>query len=167
MLIFLGPLKHQQVDVILGLGRVRGVVMAVWTGVRIGPHSDLTRVPASLLPLSAIAIASSTKPRVLLQLGLELQKLCGVGLRFEHGEMGEGQAQADAEDEDRAALDSEDMADEEEAEGKGAKVSGVLAEEFAMGGPLNRVYWPPGREDWLRPPKQALKKGQLDSDEFC
>jgi UV DNA damage endonuclease len=27
-----------------------------------------------------------------------------------------------------------------------------------MGGPDNRVYWPPTMEDWLRPPKRVLKK---------
>ncbi|KAJ0129848.1 Gastrula zinc finger protein XlCGF26.1 [Fusarium oxysporum f. sp. albedinis] len=29
----------------------------------------------------------------------------------------------------------------------------VGAEDFAMGGPNNRVYWPEGMEDWLRPKK--------------
>ncbi|KAF5703904.1 uv-damage endonuclease [Fusarium mundagurra] len=29
----------------------------------------------------------------------------------------------------------------------------VSAENFAMGGPSNRVYWPEGMEDWLRPKK--------------
>ncbi|KAH7205325.1 UV-endonuclease UvdE-domain-containing protein, partial [Fusarium oxysporum] len=29
----------------------------------------------------------------------------------------------------------------------------VSAEDFGMGGPNNRVYWPEGREDWLRPKK--------------
>ncbi|KAH7202732.1 UV-endonuclease UvdE-domain-containing protein [Fusarium oxysporum] len=29
----------------------------------------------------------------------------------------------------------------------------VSAEDFAMGGPNNRVYWPEGMEDWLRPKK--------------
>lgn len=30
--------------------------------------------------------------------------------------------------------------------------------ELAMGGPEGRVYWPPGMEDWLRPPKRVVKK---------
>jgi UV DNA damage endonuclease len=31
-------------------------------------------------------------------------------------------------------------------------------EEVGMGGPEGRVYWPPGMEDWLRPPKRVVKK---------
>lgn len=33
----------------------------------------------------------------------------------------------------------------------------VTAEEFAMGGKDNRVYWPLGREDWLKPKKREGK----------
>jgi len=33
----------------------------------------------------------------------------------------------------------------------------VPLDEVAMGGPQNRVYWPPGREDWLRPLKRGAK----------
>lgn len=31
-------------------------------------------------------------------------------------------------------------------------------EEVGMGGPEGRVYWPPGMEEWLRPPKRVIKK---------
>lgn len=31
-------------------------------------------------------------------------------------------------------------------------------EELGMGGPEGRVYWPPGMEEWLRPPKRIVKK---------
>ena len=31
-------------------------------------------------------------------------------------------------------------------------------EEIGMGGPEGRVYWPPGMEEWLRPPKRVVKK---------
>lgn len=31
-------------------------------------------------------------------------------------------------------------------------------EEVGMGGPLGRVYWPPGMEEWLRPKKREVKK---------
>ncbi|KAF1944233.1 UV-endonuclease UvdE [Clathrospora elynae] len=34
----------------------------------------------------------------------------------------------------------------------------VPEEEVGMGGPEGRVYWPPGMEDWLRPPKRIIKK---------
>lgn len=30
--------------------------------------------------------------------------------------------------------------------------------EVGMGGPEGRVYWPPGMEHWLRPPKRVVKK---------
>ncbi|KAH7090767.1 UV-endonuclease UvdE-domain-containing protein [Paraphoma chrysanthemicola] len=31
-------------------------------------------------------------------------------------------------------------------------------DEVGMGGPEGRVYWPPGMEEWLRPPKRIVKK---------
>jgi UV DNA damage endonuclease len=34
----------------------------------------------------------------------------------------------------------------------------VPEEEVNMGGPHGRVYWPPGMEHWLRPPKRVVKK---------
>jgi UV DNA damage endonuclease len=34
----------------------------------------------------------------------------------------------------------------------------VPEEEIGMGGPENRVYWPPGMEEWLRPKKREVKK---------
>jgi UV DNA damage endonuclease len=34
----------------------------------------------------------------------------------------------------------------------------VPEEEVGMGGPEGRVYWPPGMEEWLRPPKRIVKK---------
>lgn len=38
--------------------------------------------------------------------------------------------------------------------------------EQGMGGPENRVYWPVGMEDWLRPQKRELiKKRKADNDE--
>jgi UV DNA damage endonuclease len=30
--------------------------------------------------------------------------------------------------------------------------------EVGMGGPEGRVYWPPGMEDWLKPPKRVVVK---------
>ncbi|KAK0702582.1 UV-endonuclease UvdE-domain-containing protein [Apiosordaria backusii] len=48
----------------------------------------------------------------------------------------------------------------------------VTALEFGMGGPENRVYWPPGMEEWLKPRKRqasknnkAGKRGLEDGDE--
>jgi len=34
----------------------------------------------------------------------------------------------------------------------------VPEEEVGMGGPDNRVYWPPGMDEWLRPKKREIKK---------
>lgn len=34
----------------------------------------------------------------------------------------------------------------------------VDPEEFGMGGPEGRVYWPPGHEDWLRPKKRVISR---------
>lgn len=37
----------------------------------------------------------------------------------------------------------------------------VSEEDFGMGGPNNRVYWPEGMEEWLRPRKRVVtKKGE-------
>lgn len=42
----------------------------------------------------------------------------------------------------------------------------VTAEEFAMGGPLNRVYWPLGMEHWLKPKKrESNSKIKVDPEE--
>jgi UV DNA damage endonuclease len=41
----------------------------------------------------------------------------------------------------------------------------VPEEDVGMGGTENRVYWPPGMDEWLRPKKREVKKkteGQLD-----
>ncbi|KAK7420187.1 UV-damage endonuclease [Neonectria punicea] len=40
----------------------------------------------------------------------------------------------------------------------------VSADDFGMGGPNNRVYWPEGMEEWLRPRKREVKKGKKDMD---
>jgi UV DNA damage endonuclease len=39
----------------------------------------------------------------------------------------------------------------------------VTSEEFGMGGPLGRVYWPMGCEDWLHPKKKERKAKPDDS----
>lgn len=44
----------------------------------------------------------------------------------------------------------------------------VPEEEVGMGGPENRVYWPLGMEEWLRPRKREVKKkgkGEVEEDE--
>lgn len=37
-------------------------------------------------------------------------------------------------------------------------------EDIGMGGPENRVYWPPGMEEWLRPKKREVKKKESASE---
>ena len=37
--------------------------------------------------------------------------------------------------------------------------------EVGMGGPENRVYWPPGMEEWLRPKKREVKKKGEEDEE--
>jgi UV DNA damage endonuclease len=39
----------------------------------------------------------------------------------------------------------------------------VPDDEVGMGGPMGRVYWPPGMEEWLRPKKREIKKKDADS----
>lgn len=48
--------------------------------------------------------------------------------------------------------------DLEQAEEEEKPPALIPEEEVAMGGPDNRVYWPPGMEEWLRPPKRVVKK---------
>ncbi|KAJ4046503.1 UV-damage endonuclease [Fusarium oxysporum] len=40
----------------------------------------------------------------------------------------------------------------------------VSAEDFGMGGPQARVYWPEGMEEWLRPKKREIKKAKEGKD---
>ncbi|KAM3077640.1 hypothetical protein ACMFMG_006969 [Clarireedia jacksonii] len=41
----------------------------------------------------------------------------------------------------------------------------IPEEEVGMGGPENRVYWPVGMEEWLRPKKREIKKKGGDDEE--
>lgn len=40
----------------------------------------------------------------------------------------------------------------------------VSEEDFGMGGPQNRVYWPEGMEEWLKPKKREVKRTKKDED---
>lgn len=40
----------------------------------------------------------------------------------------------------------------------------ISDEDFGMGGPERRVYWPEGMEEWLRPRKRGIKKGKRSDD---
>lgn len=53
---------------------------------------------------------------------------------------------------EEAADDADEGVKKEEEE-----VAKVSAEDFGMGGPLGRVYWPEGMEEWLRPQKKQAK----------
>ncbi|KAI8242401.1 UV-damage endonuclease [Colletotrichum sp. SAR 10_96] len=58
----------------------------------------------------------------------------------------------------------DDDGDEEMEEGVGeagpteAEAKTIPPEEFAMGGPTRRVYWPEGMEEWLKPKKREVKR---------
>jgi len=61
---------------------------------------------------------------------------------------------------EKKGLSAEDEGEGVDASGNG---NGGIAEliphaDVGMGGPLNRVYWPPGMEDYLRPKKREIKK---------
>lgn len=44
----------------------------------------------------------------------------------------------------------------------------VPDEEVGMGGPDRRVYWPPGRDDWLKPNKKGAKASKTEGwDDEC
>ncbi|KAK4444628.1 putative UV-damage endonuclease [Podospora aff. communis PSN243] len=66
----------------------------------------------------------------------------------------------------------EDVMDVDGAEENGeASCTGIEISEAdrSMGGPENRVYWPPGNEDWLKPKKREGKinlKGARDAEEL-
>ncbi|KAI0968750.1 UV-endonuclease UvdE [Xylaria arbuscula] len=47
-----------------------------------------------------------------------------------------------------------------------APVPEVLEEELGMGGPENRVYWPIGMEEWLRPRKREVKKKRKTDEDM-
>jgi UV DNA damage endonuclease len=42
----------------------------------------------------------------------------------------------------------------------------VSDEDYAMGGPDNRVYWPPGRDDWLKPARKGSRPLRADESEI-
>ncbi|KAI0396775.1 UV-endonuclease UvdE [Xylariaceae sp. FL0594] len=57
----------------------------------------------------------------------------------------------------RKAKDGEEADGEEPAAAPPPEVS---PDDFGMGGPNHRVYWPIGMEEWLRPKKREVKKKQ-------
>ncbi|KAI9729415.1 MAG: hypothetical protein M1818_008522 [Claussenomyces sp. TS43310] len=49
-----------------------------------------------------------------------------------------------------------------------APAKAVIPEaEVGMGGPQNRVYWPPGMDEWLRPRKREVKKRIVDEPQVA
>ncbi|KAJ9112275.1 hypothetical protein QFC19_000694 [Naganishia cerealis] len=63
----------------------------------------------------------------------------------------------------KAEEEDPSLIEEEEAE---VPKTLIAEDEVGMGGPENRVYWPPGMEEWLRPKKReiAKKKPQEEID---
>ena len=60
----------------------------------------------------------------------------------------------------QAEADDPSLIEEEE---EVVKREVVPEEEVGMGGKHNRVYWPPGMEEWLRPKKREVKKKGADA----
>lgn len=56
-----------------------------------------------------------------------------------------------------AAEEAEEDAEDGEAMPDSGSTT-IADDDIGMGGPENRVYWPPGMEDWLRPVKKVVKK---------
>ncbi len=66
---------------------------------------------------------------------------------------------------DNDAPEPDGVVPEEEDETEALKGFEVSEEDFGMGGPENRVYWPPGMEEWLKPKKREVKKSKGNGDE--
>ncbi|KAI0883121.1 UV-endonuclease UvdE [Annulohypoxylon maeteangense] len=62
----------------------------------------------------------------------------------------------------KADIDDEDGEPEEGPQ----PLPEVPESEFGMGGPDNRVYWPLGMEEWLRPKKREVKNKKRNGDEI-
>ncbi|EFQ34879.1 UV damage endonuclease UvdE [Colletotrichum graminicola M1.001] len=63
----------------------------------------------------------------------------------------------------RKAKDAEDDEDSDEVPEPGptAAEDGIVSpDDFGMGGPQNRVYWPEGVEEWLKPKKREVKRSK-------
>lgn len=61
--------------------------------------------------------------------------------------------------ETKAAADTGKVGDASSEIGRG--VDDVAEDDIGMGGEDNRVYWPPGMEEWLRPKKREVRKSTL------
>ncbi|KAK4239521.1 UV-endonuclease UvdE-domain-containing protein [Achaetomium macrosporum] len=69
---------------------------------------------------------------------------------------------------DEDAIELNDVGAGADDESQVMSARDVSPEETSMGGPDNRVYWPPGREDWLKPmrrgPRTQVREDQDDLD---
>ncbi|KAI0865916.1 UV-endonuclease UvdE-domain-containing protein [Xylaria cubensis] len=68
----------------------------------------------------------------------------------------------------KKAAKNEDEVDDDadgEVDGEPKPPPEVPEAELGMGGPENRVYWPVGMEEWLRPQKREVKRKHKSSDE--
>ncbi|KAK4172042.1 putative UV-damage endonuclease [Triangularia setosa] len=65
-----------------------------------------------------------------------------------------------ADQESPAEPDDTAIAEVDNSKAEVGQISGatITALEFGMGGPENRVYWPPGMEEWLKPRKKQVNK---------
>jgi UV DNA damage endonuclease len=65
----------------------------------------------------------------------------------------------------KKARNGEEALEEAAEEVEDERLDLVPEEEVGMGGPENRVYWPPGMEEWLRPKKREVKKKGAEDGE--
>ncbi|KAK1537544.1 UV damage endonuclease UvdE [Colletotrichum paranaense] len=56
--------------------------------------------------------------------------------------------------------DDDEDEEPEEPESVPVEEKIIAPEDFGMGGPQHRVYWPEGMEEWLRPKKREVKKAK-------
>lgn len=78
-----------------------------------------------------------------------------------NGKGGKRKRPADEDEADAAELDN--VAGAEETVGAGAIE--IAEDEIGMGGPENRVYWPPGHEHWLKPMKRVTGKSKVKEED--
>ncbi|KAL7625812.1 hypothetical protein AAE478_005035 [Parahypoxylon ruwenzoriense] len=66
----------------------------------------------------------------------------------------------------KKSADDDDEVGEMERDEEQKPPPEILESELGMGGPNNRVYWPIGMEEWLRPKKREVKRKRKAEDDI-
>ncbi|PNP39424.1 hypothetical protein TGAMA5MH_08630 [Trichoderma gamsii] len=69
----------------------------------------------------------------------------------------------------KRAIKKNKKSDNDKEERESDSQSTISPEDFGMGGPQSRVYWPLGMEEWLRPKKREVSKKEkvsVDGEEY-